>query len=289
MLPCLEFDRIGAHMAKATIEKQPNGTIKFTIALPFAEESKVRDQVLAEHAKEVNVPGFRKGKAPEQMAAQRLNPEHIREDVLKKILPQAYMEAVQENKVRPIMNPKINVEKIDEGEDWIFTAETCEMPEVDPGKYKEHVQKVTAKSKIAVPGKEQEKPNLDQVVKAVTEGAKVEIPQLLIDQETDRLLAQLLDDVKRLGLNLEQYLGSTKRTSEDLRQEYATRATEDIKLEFVLQKIAEDAKIVVEEIEIEEAIQKAKSPAEKQNLEANRYVLAGILRQQKTLAFLKNL
>lgn len=276
-------------MAKAQIEKQADGTIKLTISLPFASINNTRDQVLAEHAKQVNVPGFRKGKAPEQLAAQQLNPAHIQEDVLKKLLPQAYMNSVKEHDLKPIMNPKIQIENVEEGKDWIFSAITCEMPIVTIGKYKDNVKKVTAKSKIIVPGKEPEKPNMDQVIGAVIDEAKVTIPEILIEQETDRLLSQLLDDVKRLGLNLEQYLASTKRTSEDLRKEYAGRAENDIKIEFVLQKIAEEEKITVEEQEIAEAIQKAKSPTEKQNLEANKYVLAGILRQQKTIDFLMNL
>jgi len=103
------------------------------------------------------------------------------------------------------------------------------------------------------------------------------------------LLSQLLNDIKRLGLSLDQYLASTNRKPEDLRAEYARRAENDIKLEFVLQKIAELEKISVSDTEIEDAIQKAKDPAEKQNLSSNKYLLAGILRQQKTLDFLTNL
>jgi len=278
-------------MNKSTIEKQEDGTIKLTITLPEAEVAKAHEAVLVELTKGANLPGFRKGKAPQQLVQEKLNQDQVREEVLKKLLPQAYSQAVTDHALRPIMNPKIHIEKIDEGSDWVLNALTCEMPVIDPGKYKENVKKVTAKSKIIVPGKEGEakKPSTEEVMKAVLSGVKVQLPTILVDQETDRLLAQLLDDVKRLGLSLEQYLGSTKRTAEDLRNEYAKRASEDITLEFALQKIAEEEKITVEAQEVEEAIQKAKDPQEKQNLEANRYLLASILRQQKTLDFLLSL
>jgi trigger factor len=187
------------------------------------------------------------------------------------------------------MNPKLHVEKIEEGGDWVFHAFTCELPEIQLGKYKDSVSKITAKSKIVVPGKEQQKPSMDDIVKAVLENATVKVPGILVEQEADRLIAQLLDDVKKLGLSLDQYLASTKRSPQDLRAEYAQRAENDIKLEFVLQKVAETEKITVEPKEIEEAIQKAQNPTEKQNLEANRYLLASILRQQKTLDFLMSL
>ena len=102
-------------------------------------------------------------------------------------------------------------------------------------------------------------------------------------------MAQTLDEVKRLGLTLDQYLASTGRNTEALREEYAKKAEGDIKLEFILQKIAEDEKITVEEKEIDEAITQAKTEVERQNLQNNRYLLASIIRQQKTLDFLRNL
>lgn len=273
------------------VERLEDGTVKITLNLPQNAIAATGEQVIDELAKQVNVAGFRKGNAPKDLAAKHLNPEHVREEILKKLLPAAYMKAVEEHNIRPIMNPKMHVEKIEEGKDWIFTALTAEMPEVDPGKYKENVQKVTAKSKIVIPGKEEEnkKPSLDVILKAILEGAKMQIPGVLVEQEADRLLSQLLNDVKKLGLSLDQYLATTNRKPEDLRAEYAKRAEEDIKLEFVLQKIAELEKISIEDQEIEEAIQKAKDPIEKQQMEGNRYLLAGILRQQKTLDFLMNL
>ncbi len=277
------------HMTKPVIEKQQDGTIKITITLPASDIAKARKEVIESLAKSANLPGFRKGKAPAKLVEDNINEDQAREEILKRLIPQAYTEAVQEQKIKPIMNPKLHVEKIEEGKDWVFHAFTCEFPEVTLGKYKDAVSKITSKSKIIVPGKEQQKPSMDEIMKAILESVKVQVPGILIEQEADRLIAQLLDDIKKLGLSLDQYLASTKRSPEDLRAEYAGRAENDIKLEFVLQKIAETEKITVEPKEIEEAIQKAPNPAEKQNLEANRYLLAGILRQQKTLDFLMNL
>lgn len=274
---------------KSLIERQKDGTIKATISLPKEDVAKARIEVIEILAKNANLPGFRKGKAPKNLIEGNLNEDQIREEILKKLVPDAYTKAIQEQSIKPIMNPKLHVEKIEEGADWIFHAFTCELPEVNLGKYKDAVGKITAKSKIIVPGKEQAKPGVNEIMAAVLESTTVQVPGILIEQEADRLIAQLLDDIKKLGLSLDQYLASTKRSPEDLRSEYAKRAENDIKLEFVLQKIAETEKIAVAPQEIEEAIQKAQSPAEKQNLEANRYLLAGILRQQKTLDFLMGL
>lgn len=276
---------------KPVVERQDDGTIKVTLTIPQEDVAKVGTVVIDDLAKQTNVAGFRKGKAPAEVAANHMNPEVIREEILKRLLPAAYMKAVEENNLKPIMNPKMHVEKIEEGQDWIFNALTCEMPEVDPGDYKKNVKGVTAKSKIVIPGKENEakKPPLEEIMKVILSDAKVKVPAVLVDQEADRLLSQLLNDIKRLGLSLDQYLGSTNRKPEDLRAEYAKRAEEDIKLEFILQKIAELEKVTVEDKEIEEAISKAKDPNERASMEQNRYLLAGILRQQKTLDLLMNL
>lgn len=276
-------------MNNTTLERQQDGTIKLSVVLSKEDISKVRKDVLEEYTKKAKIAGFRQGKAPKSLVEEKVDQEKIREEILKKLLPQTYSQAIQQNNIKPIMNPKISIEKFEEGKDWEFTALTCELPEIDLGKYRENVQKITAKGRIIIPGKEEKKASSEEVMKVVLESVKAKIPVILIEQETDRLLSQLLNDIKKLGLNLDQYLASTNRTPENLRQEYAKRAEEDMRLEFALQKIAETEKIVVEQKEIEEAIQKAKDEKEKIHLENNRYMLAAILRQQKTLDFLMGL
>lgn len=273
----------------STITKEPDNTIKLDIAIPASVVKKTREEVVEEISKSSNVAGFRKGKAPKKLVEEKLDEAKVKEEILKKLLPKAYVEAVQKYNLKPIINPKIHVKKIEDDKDWEFEAFTCEAPQVDLGKYKENVQKVTAKEKIIVPGKEPQPAKFEDIVKALLESVKIEIPKILVEQEADKLLAQTLDEVKSLGLSLDQYLAATKKTPEVLRGEYENRATNDIKLEFILQKIAEDEKITVSEKEIEEAILKAKDENERKNLEANRYLLTSILRQQKTLDFIKNL
>lgn len=276
-------------MNNTTIDRQQDGTIKLNVLLAKEEVEKIHKEVIEEYVKKAKIAGFREGKAPQSLVEEKMDTEKVREEILKKLLPQAYSQAVQKNNIKPIMTPKIHIEKFEEGKDWEFSALTCELPEINLGAYKENVQKITVKSKIVIPGQEQKKPNSEEVMKVVLESVKVKVPVILIEQETDRLLSQLLNDIKKLGLNLDQYLASTNRTPENLRQEYAKRAEEDMRLEFALQKIAETEKITVDTKEIEEAIQKAKDEKEKVHLENNRYMLAAILRQQKTLDFLMGL
>ncbi|MBF8249657.1 MAG: Trigger factor [Candidatus Levybacteria bacterium] len=275
-----------------SLQREPNGTIRLTITIPNADVRKVWEEMILEVVKNAEVQGFRKGKAPRKLVEEKVDKEKIREEVLKKLLPIAYTDAVKTQGIKPIINPKIHVEKLedpDSNKDWQFTALTCETPIIKLGKYKEGIQEVTAKNKIIIPGKELAPAKFEDIVKALLDNVTAEIPGILVDNETDRLLSQTLEDVKKLGLTLDQYLSSTGKNPEILRTEYKKKAENDIKLEFALAKIAEVEKVVVEEKEITEAILAAKSDDERKNLEANKYLLASILRQQKTLDFLKNL
>jgi len=276
-------------MTQSTLQKDSDGTIKLTITLPVADIKKIETEEIEKAVKNAILPGFREGKAPRELVEEKLDKEKIQEEILKKLLPQAYIKAVEEHKVKPIINPKIHVQKIEKDKDWIFTAETCEMPEITLNKYKDAVQKITAKSKIVIPGKETPKPNLEEIIQALLKEVKVVIPALLIDNEVERQLSQLLAEIKKLGLTLDQYLGSTGKTPQSVRDEYASKAQNDLRLEFALQKIADTEKLTVEEKEIDEAILKAKDDTEKKQLEQNKYLLASILRQQKTLDFIKSL
>ena len=275
---------------KSTLERKDDGTLTLSVSIPWEKIKTTKEKVLDQAAQSAKMPGFRQGKAPKKLVEENVDHAKIREEVLKELLPNAYIEAVEEHKLKPILNPKVHVEKVDENEDWTFTATTCEMPTVELKDYKKKIKDITAKSKILVPGKEESQgPDMDSIMKTLGDTVEVVIPQILVDQEVDRLLSQMLDEIKRLGLTLDQYMATTKKSPENLREEFAQKAINDIKLEFALQQVAETENITVEEKEIEEAIRTAKDPQEKAHLEANKYMLASILRQQKTLDFLRNL
>ena len=194
------------------------------------------------------------------------------------------------------------MEQFAQGTDLIFEAETCETPKVDLNNYKEEVKKIKPAPKIIVPGQPEPNPpaggelnnpstgsgqgKLDEILKAILATVKIQIPKILIDQETSRLLSQLLDEIKRLGVSLDQYLASKAKNEVELRKEYEERAEKDLKLEFLLRKIADEEKITVEQKEIDEAIGAIKDEKQRQDIAQNPYLIAAIIRQQKTLEYL---
>ncbi len=275
-------------------EKKADGTIVIKIAVPAEDLEKVRVQIVDELVKQVELPGFRKGAAPRNIAEEKLNKESVREEVLKKVLTAEYIAAVKQMNLNPIINPKIHVEEFAEGTALIFTAETCETPNVDLKNYKDEIKKIKPSPKIIVPGQpepKEDEPNkkLDDILNAALSVVQITIPKVLIEQESSRLLSQLLDEIKRLGVTLDQYLASRGKKDEDLRREYEERAERDLKLEFMLRKVADEEKITVEKEDIEKALNAIKDDKERAQIAENPYLVAAIIRQQKTLDFLSTI
>ncbi|MBI4091799.1 MAG: hypothetical protein HY427_01170 [Candidatus Levybacteria bacterium] len=275
------------------LDKKPDGTITIKIVVPASDVEKVRKEIVDELVKQTELPGFRKGAAPRKLAEEKLNHETIREEVLKKVLTDEYVAAVKDSNINPIINPRIHIEQFAEGTDLTFEAETCETPELNLKNFKDEVKKVKPAPKIIVPGqpdpKDEPNKKLDEILNAILNTVEIKIPKILIDQETNRLLSQLVDEIKRLGVSLDQYLSSRGKTEVELRNEYETRAEKDLKLEFLLRKIADEEKITVEQKDIEQALSAIKDETERKKVSENPYLVAAIIRQQKTLEYLSQL
>ncbi|MDQ3877402.1 MAG: trigger factor, partial [Actinomycetota bacterium] len=82
-------------------------------------------------AKEIKVPGFRKGKVPRQLIDARVGPEVVREEALKDALPGFYREAVTAEDLQPIAPPEIEVLEFESGNPLVFEATVDLRPEID--------------------------------------------------------------------------------------------------------------------------------------------------------------
>lgn len=276
----------------------PKSTAVLSLTLPWSEVKKVYEQIIEKAVKEVEIKGFRKGKAPRKLAEKQLDQGKISQSVLNQVLPQAYAEALKEHDLKPITSPKIETQTMEEDKDWVFKITVAEKPTIDLGNYKEEIKKAKKSTpKIWTPDEkdksdkktDKKEPPLQKVMEALLKTIKTEIPDLLIENETNRLLSQTLEEIKKLGLTLESYLSSVGKTPEILCQEYQKKAEETLKLEFILAEIAEKEKISVEPSDIDEFIKKAPDEKTKKSLEGQRYYLASVLRKQKTLDHLLSL
>lgn len=275
----------------SAIHKTDDGTIELTITIPWNEIQTMYETVVSETAKGAEISGFRKGKAPKQMVEENIDKTKTYEETIKRLVPKAYTDAVSEHKISPIMMPQIELKSAEEGKDWIVLAKTCERPIITLKDYKKAVSELKAKNtpKIIVPGKEvagDEKskgPSIDDVLETLLLSIEAKLPEILLDHEVTHQLSQLVDQTKKLGLTVEQYLASSGKTADGIRLEYRTQATKNLTLEFGLEAIADNEHVSVSDDEIAKLLQTAKSDEERKSLESQKYYLASLIRRQKTI------
>lgn len=256
-----------AEKTNSTVARTDDGTIQITFTIPFALVKEKRLEVAKTLSEKVEVPGFRKGKAPTDKVLEHASPNTILQETLSKILPKLLGNAVEEHKIKPVIYPKFELVKSDENSDWQVRAITCEAPDIDLGDYKSGISKLNLgkKNEIWTPGtekksepKELTRENKEEaILKFLLESAKITIPSILVDEEVDSRLSGLLARLEKLGLTLESYLASTGKKPDNLREEYKKQAEEGLKVDFILTKIADAEKITVDKSEVEASINAA--------------------------------
>ncbi|GAE92661.1 cell division trigger factor [Gracilibacillus boraciitolerans JCM 21714] len=118
-------------------EKQEGNVGILTVEVDADKFNSALDQAFKKVVKQVQVPGFRKGKIPRGgMFEKRFGVESLYQDAVDIVLPGEYTAAVEETGIEPVDQPEVDVEQIEKGKNLIFTAKVTVKPEVKLGEYK---------------------------------------------------------------------------------------------------------------------------------------------------------
>lgn len=288
-------------MVTHEIKKQPKNTVEITVTIPkdiIAQES---EKAFGELLKTFEAEGFRKGKVPRDIAEKQIPKDKIYNKMLQLFLPPVYKDIVDKEKLQPIVSPKIELVHAKEGEDWKLKMTVAEKPQIELKNYKEAIRKAKADSKPAeiwVPGKDEKKEEtadaksqrqLNAVLDALMKEVTCDISDLIIEEEMEKRLTQLVDEVQKIGLTVEAYLKTKGLTIEQMREQYKKEISDMYKLEFILAQIADTEGIQVQQADLDKLFASAKTEEEKKAAQQNAYMYAGILRKQKTLDYLNSL
>ena len=110
--------------------------VKLEITIEAEKFENAMKKVYFQNAKYINIPGFRKGKAPMAMVEKYYGKEIFYEDAFNEVAGEAYEQALKDNNVDAVSRPNIEVVQIEKGKDLIFTAVVQTKPEAELGKYK---------------------------------------------------------------------------------------------------------------------------------------------------------
>jgi FKBP-type peptidyl-prolyl cis-trans isomerase (trigger factor) len=263
---------------KTQIEKMPKSTMKLTVTVENNIVKEFYEKEVKKAVEETEIQGFRKGTAPRDMVIGKVGNSKLYGDTINEILQTYYPQALKENKVMPVSNPKVEIKEFDIEKDLEFTAEFAVKPEVKMGDYKkalkDYYKEKTEKKKIEnleklkkgeldieKEGHEHVHIGANEVIDVLLKESEVEIADMLIEEETDRLMSKLLEQLETIKLPLDKYLKAQEKTADDIRADYTKLADNNIKAEFVLSHLVEAEKIEVSDEEIDEMINAAGDPA----------------------------
>ncbi len=118
------------------VETLEKNMAKLVIEVPAEELEKALQAAYNKNKKNISVPGFRKGKVPRQMVEKMYGPGFFYEDAANMLIPVEYEKAANECGLELVSRPVIDIEQIEKGKPFIFTAEVAVKPEVTLGEYK---------------------------------------------------------------------------------------------------------------------------------------------------------
>ena len=121
---------------KVTKENGENQQVTLTIEVEAAEVGKAVERAAKSLANRVNIPGFRKGKAPRKIVERHVGKEALLNEAFDMMAPKIFQEALDEQKIEPVSRPQIDIETLEEGKDLVFKATVTPRPEVTLGDYK---------------------------------------------------------------------------------------------------------------------------------------------------------
>ena len=115
---------------KSAVETVSPTRAKLTVEVPFEELKPSLDAAYKKIAQQINVPGFRRGKVPAAVIDRQVGRGAVLDEAINEVLPQKYIEALQENNLEPLAQPDIEVTRFEDNESLEFTAEVDIKPEI---------------------------------------------------------------------------------------------------------------------------------------------------------------
>lgn len=269
-----------------TTNTQPltkNSDKSFTLALTIKKEdiSHAYNHALEHLSQEVEINGFRKGKAPLDMVKQHISEEKLMEETAQVVISQAYQTKIEENQLRPIIQPKIKIlnPPVSLDKDWDLEIVSCELPEIKiDDTFRVEITESNTKSKDQ---KKEERVN--QILEILLKKSQTVLPAILVDSEIEYKLSKLVDQADQAGITIQTFFKNQNTNLEDYKSKLKNQITKEWTLNLAIDHIAKDNHIEVTQEEVADEMKKYP------DAKADPGFISFILLQNKTLEYLLNL
>lgn len=121
---------------KIDLKKEEHNIAKVAIEIPAKDGLSAYNRAVKDYAQHINIPGFRRGKAPRNIVERHVGKERIISEALETLLPSAFSQAISDNKLDILTQPKVDDYEYEVGKDVKVKATIELKPEVTLDKYK---------------------------------------------------------------------------------------------------------------------------------------------------------
>ena len=285
---------------KISFEKLAKSQIELRIEIPIEEFNDFIEKAVLNLGKDLEIEGFRKGKAPKEMIEKSISQERILTRAADYAIEKNYSKAISEKNIDAIAAPEIEILKMAKNNPFEFKAKVWVMPEIELPDYQKIVSGIKRK-KIEVTKEEIEKMRQEkekwekerlrqEILEKIAEKSKLEIPEILIEQEKKRMLQNVKTGVlQTLQISFEEYLKKINKTEKQLLDSFGPEVEKRIKSSLILKQIGEKEKILVSDQEIEEELKKSPGFGSKKEIDSERLksYTKEILKHEKTFNLLE--
>lgn len=234
------------HSYKAVIKKLPEtGEVEIKSSIDAKEFAEAVTGTLKEIKKEVSLPGFRKGAAPEKLVREKIGDAALLSEAAEHAISHAYSHILEAEKIDAIGHPKVSITKIAENNPLEFTITTAVVPEIEKFEYKKIAEKENAKKadKIEVTDAEVDKAIEDIKNNFARVGAKK------VEGEESKPL-ELTDDLVKTWGEFKDVADFKETLKKNLVSEKEHKVHEKKRLELV-DALTKDLEVVIPEVLIE--------------------------------------
>lgn len=328
------------------LKNLPDSEAELSGDIPYAAIDPYRQRALTHLAEHLELPGFRPGKVPQEIALKKIGEIAVLEEAVEMFVKDFYIELIAAHKLDAVGRPSIAVTKLAPGnpvglrvtinvypavevpKDWKkFAEEIPEEPaelatDEEVQKTLEDVQKSRATKdedgKEALPELNDEFAKTlgafeslerlrEQIRKGITEEkartahekrrgklierllekSDVAVPSIFIESELQKILAQMREDIERMGLAMDDYLKRIDKTEQDIRNDFREQARKRAKLQLLLNKIAEEEKVEADPQLVEQEIKHALEHFPDAKPDLVRVHIETVMRNEKVLKLLE--
>lgn len=232
------------HFNISKIEKLPDSEAQITgeITLPFLVAC--REEALKSFKKRASLPGFRKGRVPEDVLVKQIGEMGLLEEAAEIALGREYPNIIEEAKFKPIARPNIAVTKMVPGSPLEFKISVVLEPEFDLPDYKKIAKKVPPEKveKKEDESRAREKRRL-KIIENLIKETKLDVPKRVVETEVHHMLHHFKQDIEKAGANWDEYLKKIEKTEEEILQTWREHVISRAKTELILVKIAKEEKL----------------------------------------------